>query len=105
MADSVVLDTAVLAPLVGVFLPILVAVITQKVTHSGVKAVVLAALSAVSGVLVAAQQAGGLVTKEAVTAAFLTWVVAVATYYGFWKPTETSVKVADATESVHLPGI
>lgn len=99
MSDSIVLDTSVLAPLVGVFLPIVVAIVTKKVTNPGVKSVILAALSAVSGVLVAAQQAGGLVTKEAVTAAFLTWVTAVATYYGFWKPTDTSVKVADKTEN------
>lgn len=92
------IDVVYIAPIVGVFLPILVGIVTKQVAHSGIKASLLAGLSAISGVLISAQEAGGLVAKEVIVAAFLTWVVAVATHYGFWKPTDVTGSVQNKTK-------
>lgn len=84
----------VLGLLVSIILPLLVGLVTTRVTKPGTKAVLLAALSAVTGLLTelaAAANAGvaynigsGLVLA---LGAFLT---AVGLHYGLWKPTELS---------------
>lgn len=87
----------VLTLLVSTVLPVLVGLVTSRVTSSGKKAVLLAILSAVTGFLselLAALQAGtpydifaGLVTAIGV------FIVAVALHFGLWKPTGVSSKV------------
>ena len=95
-------DVAQLALLVGTFLPILVGIVTKELASSGLKATVLAALSGAAGLANGAIVADGAFTKEALYAAFTTWVVAVATYYGYWKPTGAASKVAAKTHSVGI---
>lgn len=81
---------------VGTLLPIVVGLVTTKVTGANVKAVVLALLTAVSGFLTEFISAatGGQVFQ--VDQALLTWlmtfVVAVAVHYGFWKPVGVTEK-------------
>lgn len=86
----------VLSMVVGVFLPIVVGLVTTHVTHSGIKGTVLALLSAVAGFLsewVAALQAGEAFAIDQALLAWLgTFVVAVATHFGLWKPTRVSEK-------------
>lgn len=89
----VVVDMALLAIVVGTVLPILVGIVTKEVASGALKSVILAFLSAVTGLVNGAINADGLFTKEAVIAAAVTWVTAVATYYGFLKPTDVSPKV------------
>lgn len=82
---------------VAVILPLLVGLVTKKVTDPGVKATLLAGLAAVTGLgaeLVSALTQGevydlgsGLIT--AVTA----FVIAVAIHYGIYKPTGATEKV------------
>lgn len=78
----------VVSLLVGVILPILVGIVTKHTTSGGVKAILLALLSAVSGILTEY-----LANPDTLNwaAAGLTWLatflVAVATYFGVWRPT------------------
>lgn len=86
---------------VGTVLPVLVALVTTRVTSSGKKAVLLAVLSAVAGLLselLNALQAGvpydvfaGLVTAVTV------FIIAVALHFGLWKPTGVAAKVQGET--------
>lgn len=96
------IDLEVLNLLVGFFIPILVAILTKEVTNPAVKAWSLAFASAVTGIAVAAQAAGGLVAADAVISSLTTMVVAVASYYGLWKPTGIAPKVQHATDKKHI---
>jgi small basic protein len=87
-------DPQYISFLVGIVLPLLVGLVTTRVTNSGAQAVLLAALAAVSGFL-----SELLSDTFDLKAALLTWIgtflVAVGTHYGFWKPTGTTAKVLD----------
>lgn len=91
---------AVVQLLVAFILPVLVGLVTTRVTKASTKAVLLAVLALVTSVLVslgAAIQEG--VTFDlgvALLAAIPTFVVAVASHYGLWKPTG----VADSAQAV-----
>lgn len=82
---------AFLTLLVTVLLPVLVGLVTKVSTSSSVKALLLAALSAVTGVasaLIQANEAGRSVDLYPLAlSAVSVFVVAVATHYGLWKPT------------------
>jgi hypothetical protein len=95
-------DVAILSAVVGVFLPILVGVVTKELASGGLKATVLALFAAVSGIITGAVQAGGAFTQEALIAGFISWVIAVSTYYGYWKPTSVAAKVAEVTSAVGI---
>ena len=83
-----------------VLLPLLVGLVTTKVTSSNRKAVLLAGLSLVTSLLtqaLAAWQGGTAYDLWAgLVGTVPTFVIAVATHYGLWKPTGTS----DAVQSV-----
>jgi hypothetical protein len=85
--------------LVAVVLPILVGLVTKASTDARVKAILLALLSALSGVAQGFLQTPPGTTwdwQQAVLSAVTTFVIAVAAYYGLWKPTGVSEK-AQAT--------
>lgn len=77
--------------LIAVILPVLVGVVTTSNVRSAWKAVLLATLSLVSGLASALLTAILNGVPFDVIAAFLTglaaWIIALATYAGFWKPT------------------
>lgn len=76
---------------VGVLLPLLVGLVTRTVTNGNVKAVLLLILSGVSSVLVEwLHRDGTWDWGRVILAAIVTFVVGVATHYGFWKPTNTT---------------
>ncbi|HRD17078.1 MAG TPA: hypothetical protein PK181_09640 [Methanothrix soehngenii] len=77
---------------VAVVLPVLVGLVTKEVTSSGVKAVLLAALSALAGLGTAYVNSNGVLSTEALQGAVEYFVIAVATYYGIWKPTGVAAK-------------
>ena len=83
--------TELVGLLVSVVLPLLVGLVTKASTSSGVKAVILAVLAAITGVAITWQQANsnGISWdwKTAVIAALISFLVAVGTHFGFWKPT------------------
>jgi multidrug transporter EmrE-like cation transporter len=89
--------------LVAIVLPILVGLVTTKTTSPGRKAIYLAALALVAGLLtqlLAAINAG--VTYDLFAGLIQgigTFLVATAGYYGFWKPTG----VTAAAQAVGAP--
>lgn len=89
----------ILTLLSGTILPILVGLVTTRVTSGGVKGVLLATLSAAAALvgeaLTAAQAGSPYDLGRGVVMALGVWAVAVATHYGLWKPTGTADKAAD----------
>jgi hypothetical protein len=80
--------------IIGVVIPLAVGLVTTKVTASGTKALLLAGLSLVAGVLTefaAAVSAGQTFELFASLAGALTiFLIAVGTHYGLWKPVGAS---------------
>lgn len=102
MASTVQLDQLqIISMLIGVVLPILVGLVTTRLTHPGWKAVLLALLSAVAGF---GTEYIGDPENFIWTAALLNWlqtfIIAVATHYGLWKPTQIAAKVQEAPVSL-----
>lgn len=83
--------------LVSTILPLLVGLVTRTVTHGGVKAVLLAALAAVTGLLtelLASVQAGtSYDLGSGLVLALTSFLIAVGLHYGIWKPTGTAHKL------------
>ena len=84
----------IISLLVGTLLPIFVGYITTEKLNSGLKAAILAGVSAISGVLSqwldAINNNTHFAWQAAVLSAFLTWAVGEATYFKWWKPTGVS---------------
>ncbi|MFD0074247.1 hypothetical protein ACFVIY_17620 [Streptomyces sp. NPDC127166] len=83
--------------LISVVLPVLVGLVTTRVTHAGIKAVLLLALSGLNGFLVELVGAGP--SWDANTAAVLaavSFATAVLAHFGLWKPTGVSGKAQDS---------
>lgn len=82
--------------LVSTVLPILVGLVTTKVTSSGVKAVILAVLASVTGLLtelLAAINAGvAYDLGNGLVLAVTSFLIAVALHFGLWKPTTLTDK-------------
>ncbi len=99
----VTVDVTFAAILVGTIIPILVGVITKSTAAAGLKATALLFLSAVGGVLaVAIESNTGIIEKPTLIAAAVTFVTAVATYFGFLKPTGVSPAANNATSGFGL---
>lgn len=81
----------------AVIIPVVVGVVTTKATNPGRKAIYLAALALVSSLLLeilnAAQTGTAYDVGQGLFLFLPTFVIAVATHYGFWKPTGTSAAV------------
>jgi hypothetical protein len=79
---------------VGTLLPILVALVTDRAASGGAKAITLLALSAVtsflSAWLVALNTAADFDWSQAAFGVLVTFIVAVASHFGFWKPVGAS---------------
>ena len=93
-------DVTMLNLLLSTVLPLAVGVVTKKVASSKVRTVMLLALSTVAAVTVQAINDAGLVTDASVTLAVQNFVVAVAMYFGVWKPTGIAEKVQAKTEKI-----
>lgn len=95
-ADTNLKQVQVLSLLIGTVLPIVVAFVTKTVTSPSTKAIVLAALAAVSGY--GTEYLSGTATFDW-WSALLTWlttfIVTVAMHYGLWKPTGVTAKVQE----------
>lgn len=86
-----VIDLNWIMLLSGVVLPFLVALITARVASSGVKAIVLAVLAAISGLVNELYTASGVLAdvdwSSAGANAITTFLIAVGMHFGLWKPT------------------
>ncbi|MFJ6238902.1 hypothetical protein ACIQH0_33025 [Streptomyces griseus] len=92
------LDTAYwLGIAISVVLPVLVGLVTTRVTKPGTKAVLLLALTALNGFLVELANPGD---DYQLGSAVVLWAVSFATgvlmHFGLWKPTGLSGKAQDA---------
>lgn len=96
------LDPALVIQLVlAVILPILVGLVTTRVTKGSIKAWLLAGLTLLTSVITqlgAAVAAGGVFDLGlALLATIPAFAISVATYYGLWKPTGIGAAVQDVT--------
>lgn len=82
--------------LLGTVLPILVGLVTKRVTSSAVKAVLLLALSAVAGFLTELINSSNFVWQQALLTTLITFVTGVAMHFGLWQPTGVSAKAQAA---------
>ncbi|MFD5814427.1 hypothetical protein [Streptomyces sp. NPDC127038] len=84
--------------LVSVVLPVLVGLVTTKVTHAGVKAVLLLALSSVTGFVTeyAGPHDAGYSVGTAAVLALVSFATGVLSHFGFWKPVGVAAKAQDS---------
>ena len=81
---------------ISLVLPVLVGLVTTRVTHAGTKAVLLLGLSALNGLLVEMSQAGvGFDVGGAAVNALVSFGIGVLTHFGLWKPTGVSGRAQD----------
>lgn len=89
----------VLQAVITVVLPVLVGLVTKKITSSGAKAVLLAALSVASSLLTeilnATQSGMTYDLGRGLVMALMTFVGAVALHYGLFKPTGVAEKAQE----------
>jgi hypothetical protein len=82
----IVLDVVLLSILIGTVLPIVVGIVTTKVESRKLKGALLIGLATIAGVLTTALNGDGVITKETLIAAAVSYVTATAAHYGVWKP-------------------
>lgn len=87
--------------LIGVFIPILVGLVTKRSTDARVKSILLLALSGVSGFLTEFVNSSNFVWQQALLTTVVTFVIGVATYYGLWTPTGVTAKAQDSFVTDH----
>lgn len=83
--------------LVSIGLPVLVGLVTTRVTHAGVKAVLLLALTAANGFLIelAGPHPDGWDLGTATVLTLVSFGTAVLAHFGLWKPTGVAGKAQD----------
>lgn len=83
--------------LISVVLPVLVGLVTTRVTHAGTKAVLLLAVSTLNGFLVELANPGpGWDAGTAAVLAFVSFGTGVLAHFGLWKPTGVAGKAQDS---------
>lgn len=90
MNGTISQDVALWGLVVGVVLPLLVGIVTRATTPPGVKAVLLAALAAVTVVIQEALQDGSFETKAAILKFAGLFLTAVGLHFGLLKPTNVT---------------
>lgn len=95
---TVTLDRAYwLGLLISVVLPVLVGLVTTRVTSAGTKAVLLLALSTANGLLVEVANPGpGFDLGTAAILAAVSFGTGVLAHFGLWKPVGVSGKAQDS---------
>ncbi|MEV7793430.1 hypothetical protein AB0O68_15765 [Streptomyces sp. NPDC087512] len=83
--------------LISVVLPVLVGLVTKRVTHAGVKAVLLLALSTLNGFLVELSNPGpDYDIGTAIVLSLVAFATGTLAHFGLWKPTGVSAKAQSA---------
>jgi hypothetical protein len=99
----VTIDEYWLNLLISMILPIVVALVTKRFANGQVKAVVLLALSVITGWLTSLQATGGTFElKSAITSTVVSFVAAVAVHFGLLAP--AGVTGADGVIARSVPG-
>lgn len=98
-------NTELFSILGGIVIPLLVGVLTKEHAPQWVKSVGLAGLAAVSGAAATAAVGTGTINWQSYLVNIAeTWITAVATYYGLWKPTGVAPQVASMTKRFGVSG-
>lgn len=92
-------DAQTIILIAGVVIPILVGVLAKAGAPSGLKAILNAALTAAAGVL-AQVIPGAFHWRTFFLAWAATWVVSVATHFGFYKPVGVTGAVQSSTANI-----
>jgi len=84
--------------LVSIGLPVLVGLVTTRVTNAGIKAVLLLALSTATGFVTeyAGPHDAGYSVGTAAVLALVSFGTGVLSHFGFWKPVGVSAKAQDS---------
>lgn len=84
--------------LTSVVLPVLVGLVTTRVTNSGIKAVLLLALSTATGFVTeyAGPHDAGYSVGTAAVLALVAFATGVLSHFGFWKPIGVSARAQDS---------
>lgn len=84
--------------LVSVILPVLVGLVTTRVTHAGTKAVLLLALSTTTGFVTefAGPHDAGYSVGTAAVLALVSFGTGVLSHFGFWKPVGVAGRAQDS---------
>jgi uncharacterized membrane protein YjjB (DUF3815 family) len=84
--------------LVSVVLPVLVGLVTTRVTNAGIKAVLLLALSTATGFVTeyAGPHDAGYSVGTAAVLALVSFATGVLSHFGFWKPVGVSGRAQDS---------
>jgi hypothetical protein len=84
--------------LTSVVLPVLVGLVTTRVTHAGRKAVLLLALSTATGFVTeyAGPHDAGYSVGTAAVLALVSFATGILSHFGFWKPVGVSARAQDS---------
>lgn len=83
--------------LISVVLPVLVGLVTTRVTHAGTKAILLLALSGLNGLLVEVANPGpGFDLGTAAVLSLVAFATGVLAHFGLWKPAGVAGKAQDS---------
>lgn len=103
MDHTIVVSVTYLAPLAGVFIPLLTGLITQKLASGALKSICTAVLTVIAGVVATAMSHDGQIPLESsVMNVLISFVTAISTYYGFWKPSTIADKVQNIAPTVGI---
>lgn len=104
MEASAQIDIPTWNLLFGVLVPLIVSVITKKISSQGLKAVVNLGVSAVTGAGGAVIANGGHIpdVKAFIYGIAMTWGSSILSYYGLHKPTGLSDSVAEKTKNIGI---
>ena len=95
-------DAQTIVLIAGVAVPILVGLLAKASAPSGLKAILNAALTAAGAVLAQTIPAGAFHWHAFFVAWAATWVVSVASHFGFYKPVGVSGAVQSSTATIGL---
>lgn len=102
MEDAIVLGMSFWTLLSSLALPLVVGVVTKELASGALKSTVLLFLSVVNGVVSSAILNQGILTKETVIAAIISFVAATGAYYGYLKPSGTAPLVQEKTAGIGI---
>lgn len=101
-SQVIVLNFAsIIALIINFFIPLLVALVTKKVTPGWVQAIILMFFTALNNFLVQLpDQIHGYPWKTAIVSAFISFAVAIAAHFGLWKQTTLQAKILAFPQSI-----
>lgn len=92
-------DVNLLEILVSMILPLIVGVVVKQVAHPAVRSVTLALLAAVTAIATTGLGNNGEIGTSTIAEAVISFIIAVGTYYGLWKPTGIADSVNSTTKN------